>query len=394
MKSFAPKRLPAGIYLMVVAVVFLGLLAVLGLGGCTDLSFYWQAGVGQLKIINNRRPIAEVLEDEKVPQETKRKLRVILGAQTFATRELLLPEEGHYRYYTDLGRKYVSWLVVAAEPLSLRGYRFCYPIAGCLSYRGYFDKADAEALAAELGRVDGGGKGLDVLVRPVRAYSTLGWFDDPVLNTFLDDSEIQLAGTIIHEQTHRLYFLKGETAFNESFATFVEEEGLRRYLAHRALKTGSATGRADHANPSAATGRMQRFEVIRGDRNRFREIVLGGRERLAAMYRADLTDAEKRRRKPALFEALREDYRKQRQSFKILNYDGWFNQPLNNAHLVGFAQYSLHVEAFRELFRQNDGDFRRFYRAVRALGGLDPKTRQARLQALEKKLVHTPTKTP
>lgn len=349
-----------------ITVLFAGLMLALGVAGisaCSELDFYWQAGLGQMEIINKRRPIEDVLKDDAVAGKTKAKLRIILRAQDFATRRLALPKAGHYRYFTDLGRKYVSWLVVAAQPLSMSEHKFCYLIMGCMGYRGYFKKADADALAEQLR-----GEKLDVQVRPVRAYSTLGWFDDPVLNTFLNGQEMELAGTLIHEQTHRLFFLKGDTAFNESFASFVEEEGLRRYAAEFFTDGGAL---------------LARYEKVRADRRRFREIVLRGRARLVRLYQSALGDAEKLRRKARLFEAMREDYRNQKESFKILNYEGWFNKPLNNAHVTGFAQYSLHVKAFQALFEQNGGDFQRFYDAVKALAELEPPERRAGLKKLE-----------
>ena len=354
------SRLPRTSVLIAALALALGVAAV---SACAELDFYWQAGVGQMEILNKRRPIGEVLRDDGVSGEIKAKLRIILRAQAFATRRLGLPKEGHYRYFTDLGREYVSWLVVAAQPLSMSEYQFCFPLVGCLGYKGFFKKADAEALAGRLRR-----KNLDVLVRPVRAYSTLGWFDDPVLNTFLNGQEMELAGTLIHEQTHRLFFLKGDTAFNESFASFVEEEGLRLYVAEFFTSGGAL---------------LRRHGKVRADRLRFREIVLRGRARLERMYRSSLDDVEKLRRKPSLFEAMREDYRNQRDSFKILDYDGWFSQPLNNAHVAGFAQYSLYVKAFRVLFEQNGGDFKRFYKAVEALAELEPPQRRASLKNLE-----------
>lgn len=339
---------------------------ILGFSGCSELSYYWQAGMGQLEIINKRRPIDEVLTDDTITDEVKRRLRLILKAQDFATRVLALPEEGHYRFYTDLGRKYVSWLVVAAPPLSFQEHQFCYLIVGCLGYRGFFDPADARVLAEEL-REDG----LDVLVRPVKAYSTLGWFDDPVLNTFLDGDDLALVGTIFHEQSHRRFFLEGETAFNESFAEFVEEEGVRRFL----TESGEDGEEA-----------MRRFIKRRADRRRFRAIISEGRKRLENLYSSSQTKAEKLAKKPELFEALRQDYQNQRRSFKILQYDAWFAQPLNNANLVGVGHYSLHVDAFRALFISVGSDFERFYRAVEKLGEMTPEIRRARLRELEIKI--------
>lgn len=337
------------------------------LAACSEVSFYWQAGMGQLEIIGRRRPITEVLADESVPGETKRKLRLILDVQAFATEELALPGDGHYRYFTDLGRAYVSWLVVAAQPLSLEEHRFCYPIVGCLGYRGYFAKGDAEGLAGELRE-----RGLDVAVRPVSAYSTLGWFDDPVLNTFLRGEDTVLIGTIIHEQTHGRYFVPGATAFNESFAGFVEEVGVRRFLAKDAAR-GPAL--------------LRRYQARRGERERFRSIVLKGRARLAGLYASALGEAGKRAEKARVFDEMRRDYQSERESFKIHNYDRWFAQPLNNAHLIGVAHYAIHAGAFRALFAEQGGDFGRFYMAVEALGALPVKEREARLNELEKQFV-------
>ena len=346
--------------------MLLALLLLPLLGACSEVAYYWQAGLGQWEILNKRRPIAEVLADPAVDAEVKRKLRLIEAVQAFATERLALPGDGHYTTYADLGRPTVTWLVVAAPALSLEAHRFCYLLVGCLDYRGYFARADAEALAERLR-----GEGLDALVRPVRAYSTLGWFDDPVLNTFLAGDDTQLMGTIIHEQAHRRYFLKGDTDFNESFAEFVAGEGLRRYL----------------SQPGQHPARMAHFEALRAEERRFLAIVLRGRSRLAALYAAPLPEADKRAHKPALFEALRQDYQKERASFTLLNYDGWFAQPLNNAHLAGVTQYARRVAAFRALFREHGQDFARFYAAVEALGELPADRREARLNELEQKVV-------
>jgi predicted aminopeptidase len=336
------------------------------LGACSQVAYYWQAGLGQWEILHARRPIAEVLADPAVDAEVKRKLRLILDVQAFGTAHLALPEDGHYTTYADLGRSTVSWLVVAAPPLSVEAHEFCYLIVGCLGYRGYFAQDDADALAAGLRE-----EGLDVLVRPVRAYSTLGWFADPVLNTFLAGDDAQLPGTILHEQAHRRYFLKGDTDFNESFAEFVAHEGVRRYL----------------EQPGRPAGLFARFDAGRADEQRFQAIVRRGRERLAGLYASSLPDAEKLARKPALFEALRRDYQNERSSFTLYDYDDWFAQPLNNAYLVGVTQYARHIAAFRALFGESGRDFARFYAAVEALGRLPADQREARLNELEHTVV-------
>lgn len=362
------RLLPAGRWRRLLPACLLAL--PLALGACADVAYYWQAGLGQLEILRKRRPIAEVLADPSTPVQTARKLRLILAVQDFATEDLALPAEGHYTTYADLGRPYVSWLVVAAPEFSLEAHRFCYLVVGCLGYRGFFEREDADALAAELH-----GEGLDVSVRPVSAYSTLGWFNDPVLNTFLAGDDVSLIGTVIHEQAHRRYFLEDATDFNESFAEFVEEQGVQRFLTLSRPPPGLLT------RPAARM--LAAARAMRDDERRFRALVLGARKRLAALYAAPLPAAEKRRRKAGAIDALRQDYQKQRASFKLLDYDDWFAQPLNNAHLAGIAQYARHIGAFRALFDQSAHDFARFYTAVEALGALPADQRATRLSQLE-----------
>lgn len=341
------------------------LLAVL-LGGCGEVYFYWQAGAGQLDIIQRRRPIVEVLADPRTDGETRRKLNLILEAQKFASARLALPGDGHYRFYADLERPQVTWLVVAAPPLELREHEFCYPLVGCLGYRGYFQREDADELAARLIA-----DGLDVLVRPVSAYSTLGWFDDPVLNTFLEYSDAYLVGTVIHEQAHHRYFLKGDTTFNESFASFVEEEGLALYF-----------GELSGLGPEM----LERWRLAQVDRALFRSLVLQARANLMELYGSKAPDDQKRAEKARILADLVKEYRGRKNEFRVLDYDSWFGRPLNNAHLVGFGQYTSRVPAFRALFKRQSGSFQRFFEEVEALGKLPAGEREARLDQLEKEL--------
>lgn len=343
-------------------VLFLLLLG-LSAGGCSEIAYYWQAGMGQLEILNARRPIAEVLEDPEVPEVVKAKLRLIIDAQVFGGDVLALPDEYQFRYYSDIGRKYVSWLVVASEAYALKSYQNCYFIVGCLGYRGFFDKADSEEFAEGLAR-----QGYDVLLRPVRAYSTLGWFDDPVLSTYIRSADAQLIATIFHEQAHGVLFVKGDTAFSESFSTFVEREGVRRYL----MKLGDGGRDA-----------LKRYLAVNEDQERFRRIVLRGRERLERLYASKIARAEMDRQKLRIFEELREDYQKQKKSFKIASYDGWFDRELNNAHLVGFEQYRSWLKAFENLFQRSGRDFAGFFVLARELAGMPRDKRDARMKSLE-----------
>ena len=264
-----------------------GMLLTLGALAACDVGFYWQAAGGQMEILGRRRPIPDVLADERVDDPTKAKLRLVLAVQAFGVERLRLPAEGQYTLYADLQRPQVSWLVVASERYAIRAVEHCYPIVGCMGYRGYFDREDADGFAGSLDE-----EGYDVLVRPVRAYSTLGWFDDPVLNTMLAGEGLDLMGTILHEQAHRVVFAEGATAFNESFAVFVEREGVRQYL----LADGGG---------EAALGRYRQRQA---DRRRFRAILERGRARLEALYRSGRPEPELREEKTRLFERLRRPF--------------------------------------------------------------------------------------
>jgi predicted aminopeptidase len=342
----------------------------LATAACSEISYYWQAAGGQLEILHKRRPIEEVLADPSVPEQTKSRLRLALRVQDFAATSLALPADGGARTYADLGRSYVSWLVVAAPALNLEAHTWCYPVAGCLGYRGYFDKAAADRLAAEMRE-----QGYDVLVRPVRAYSTLGWFDDPLLNTFVQQDELDLMATLIHERAHRRLWVSGDTEFNESFATFVEQEGLRRLLEQGLHESSANLG----ASPDALLGR---YRTVQADRERFEAIARAGRQRLAELYASALPDPDKRSRKAELLEVIRQDYQNQRSSFKLLNYDEWFGPKLNNAALAGIAQYHLRTDAFAAVFEAQGQDFGRFHAACEALGRLGHAERKAALDRL------------
>ena len=335
---------------------------VLLLGGCADLSYYWQAAQGQWEILRASRPMDEVLSDPAVPETVKAGLRVVRDAQRFGSDALGLPPDVHYTSYADLGRPQVTWLVVSAEAYALTARQECFLFVGCFGYRGFFAREDADAFAAARAA-----EGYDVLVRPVTAYSTLGWFEDPLLNTMLGGESTGLVNTVYHEQAHRMVFVEGDTIFNESLATFVAREGVRRYLRSQG-KAGQLA--------------LARHEAREADRARFRAILLAGRKRLQDLYATGAPPDALYRQKAQAFEALRRDYASQRESFTILSYDGWFARPLNNAHLVGVAQYHDRVPAFAALLDREGRDFPRFLAAAKNLGELPPDQRQAALDAL------------
>ncbi len=331
----------------------------LGSGGC----YYGQAVRGHLKIMSDQVPLDTVIEDPATPDETRRRLALVRDARTFASAELGLPDNDSYTRYVALDRPYVVWNVFAAEAFSVEPKRWCFPVAGCVVYRGYFDEAAARRYADRLA-----GKGYDTHVGGVAAYSTLGRFDDPVLSTMLRWRDYQLAGLIFHELSHQVVYVKDDSQFNESFATAVEEEGLARWL-------------ADRGEP----GELQAYRDSRRRAGAFSLLIADTREALNEIYGSGLDEAAMREAKAAAFETLRSRYRALRGDWGgYAGYDAWFEQPMNNARLVPVATYRRYVPAFRALLREVEGDWPAFYEAARALGELEPAAREERLEALLK----------
>ena len=337
-------------------------LVIAAIGGCGTFSYYGQAVLGHLDVMNRARPIEAQLADGATPPELRAKLARALEIREFATRELDLPANGSYRAYADLDRPYVVWNVFAAPEFSVEPRASCFPVAGCVSYRGYYGQADADAFAAGLRA-----EGYDVFVYGVPAYSTLGWFDDPVLNTFVRYPDAELARLVFHELAHQLVYVKGDTMFNESFAVAVEEEGVRRWLARH----------SDERERSVYAQQRER-------RAQFVELVLRYRERLEAFYREPLPAEAKRAGKARLFAEMAADYSalKAERWGGWSGYDRWFERGVNNAQLASVATYEELVPAFRALLAQQDGDMARFYGAVRKLAQLDQGERDAALAAL------------
>jgi predicted aminopeptidase len=256
----------------------------------------------------------------------------------------------------------VVWNVFATKEFSVQPVQWCFLMVGCVSYRGYFSKEDADAFAAGNGRL-----GHDVYVGPVPAYSTLGYFTDPVLNTFIHYPDYEIARLIFHELSHQLVYVRDDTLFNESFAVAVEQEGMRRWL-----------GRAGDPQQQAAFERLQRIRAA------FVLLVHKHRDRLATVYGSGLAPEAMRARKTEILRALEEEYRavKQQEWGGYAGYDPWFARTPNNAQLASVALYSQLVPAFQALLRQEDGDLPRFYRAARELAVLPKAERDAKLKAL------------
>ena len=331
------------------------MLCLLPLGGC----YYLHLARGEAGVLMKREPIRKVLDDPHADPALKRRLRLALRARAFASDHLDLPRNRSYTTYADIGRPFVMYNVFATPPLSLKPIEHCLPIAGCVAYRGYYDKRRAEAEAATLRKA-----GDDVYIGGVPAYSTLGHFADPVLSSMDRWSDDELVGTIFHELAHQKLYLKGDTTFNESFATFVQREGLRQWHA------------AEHIRP-ADPGAARR-------RQRFTELVLATRKRLEAIYASERSNAGKLQEKKAAFASLRARYRALRKGpwKDHPGYDAWMAQPLNNATLLPFGLYDRYVPAFAALFARDHGDWPAFFKTVKTISSLPPAQRHARLQAL------------
>jgi predicted aminopeptidase len=326
--------------------------------GCSSLGFYTQSVGGQLAILWNRRPVDQILADKKADATLREKLERVQDARDFASGELLLPDNGSYRSYVRVDRPYAVWNVVAAPALSVEPVTWCFPIAGCVSYRGYFSKAKAERFAEKLR-----GRGLDVAVEGVAAYSTLGWFRDPVLSTFIDWPSPDLASLIFHELAHQQLYVKGDTVFNESFASVIEREGLTRYLRAEGDQAALASWQIDHDRQS-----------------RFAALVLEHRERLRDLYASQVATQEKLRRKSEVFADLGRAYEELKKSWGgYAGYDRWFDRQLNNANLASVGAYDRWVPAFEEMLEGAGGDLAAFYADVGTLAKLTPEQRRQRL---------------
>lgn len=329
--------------------------------GCASPAYYLHAVSGQAELLNKRRPLAEVLSDPATTPQTRRQLELVRRLRDFASLELGLPDNRSYRTYADLERPFVVWNVFATPELSLEPKQWCFVFAGCVSYRGYFAQDKAEKFAAGLKQA-----GHDIYVGGVPAYSTLGWFNDPLLNTFIHRSEADLAGLLFHELAHQVVYVGGDTAFNESFATVVELEGVQRWFEH-------------HGTAPQAEAYRQKIRR----REQFTALVLKHKARLAEIYASKPGDAEKRAGKRKIFGELRNDYAALKRGWgNHIDYDKWFEQDLNNAHLAAIGMYSQHVAALQKLLAQQNNDLAVFYASVRVMANLPENERHMTLQKL------------
>ena len=332
--------------------------------GCSTLGYYAQSIGGHLAIVRAARPVPDWQADAQTPAVLKERLALSQRIRDYAVRELKQPDNASYRRYADLQRVAAVWNVVAAPELSLKLVTWCFPVVGCVGYRGYYTQADADAFAQTLRA-----QGLEVSVYGVPAYSTLGLlpgaaFADPLLNTFIDYPQGELARLIFHELAHQIAFAKGDTVFNESFATAVERIGSERWL-------------ADHADASHRE-EQARIEARRQD---FRDLTARYRAEFEALYAGTASDAAKRAAKLSLLERLRADHAslKRERWGGYSGYDGWFLRA-NNAAFGVLAAYTELVPDFERLFEREGRNFTRFYAAVTRLAALPENERRAALR--------------
>lgn len=353
------------------------------LSSCADLSYYWQSVEGHVSLMKAARPVDDWLADAQTPEKLKAKLALTKKIRTFAAQELKLPDNASYKSYADLKRKAVVWNVVAAPALSLKLKTWCFPVAGCVGYRGYFSEVEARKEAEELKKQD-----FDVSVYGVPAYSTLGWSNwaggDPLLSTFIAYPEGELARIVFHELAHQVVYVADDTSFNESFATAVERLGGARWLA----KYGSEAIKTE-------------YDVYDARRKQFKALTKAARLQLAEIYdenkpvAADniasiaikniATNRNKNEEKIKIIDAFKAQYELLKTSWHgYTGYDNWVKQA-NNAAFGALAAYDDGVPQFEALFEQQGGDWDKFYAAVQTLAAMPKEARQLALKSIKLK---------
>jgi predicted aminopeptidase len=351
-----PLRIKPWFRTLAVAGMAAGLLA-----SCSTLNYYSQAAQGQLELLSDARPIDDWIADPGTSTKLRHRLEAARQIRRYAVSEMALPDNNSYKNYASLKRQYVLWNVVATPELSLHPLQWCFPVAGCVNYRGYYDKDAAMRYAKQLQA-----EGDDVEVGGVAAYSTLGWFNDPLISTFINYPDAELARMIFHELAHQVVYVGGDSQFNESFASTVEEVGVERWME----RFGNQ-------------GMRDAYARYRGRKKDFLTLLLKYRKLLEQNYaKVDLPDADKRVAKARLFQSLKDEYQVLKGSWGgYAGYDKFFEQPLSNAHLASIATYEDYVPAFRAML-QRDGSFPRFYKSVRGLAELSAEERDRVLKAL------------
>lgn len=324
--------------------------------GCAGPAYYVQATSGHMELMRQREDVAVLLERKDTDPDLAGKLQLSIGIKSFAVESLGLPDSESYSQVVLTGGEAVTWNVVAAPEFSLEPKKWCFLVAGCVPYRGYFELEAAERFADKLR-----GRGYDVSVSPATAYSTLGWFEDPLLDTMFRYGEAQLAGVIFHEMAHQQLYAKGDTPFNEAFASFVEETGVRLWLESR-----------------GETERLDSWRRMKKASRQFNELLAEYRQKLDHLYNSDRPALEMRAEKHKIFEQLPGSYRHMVATGWNGNdyYSGWFDSGLNNASLALINSYRGGTCAFENLYRSAGASMRRFFEMAEEKAELDPEKRK------------------
>ncbi|MCG8378779.1 MAG: aminopeptidase [Proteobacteria bacterium] len=329
---------------------------------CTSLGYYSQSISGQLEVVQKSTDINKLINDKNTPINIRNRLKTIIEIRNFSIDQLGLPDNDSYFSYADLEREYVVWNIFAAEEFSLQPQQWCFLFVGCLQYRGYFSEDSARDFAKTLED-----KGMETYVGGVSAYSTLGWFDDPVLNTMLKWSDARLAAVIFHELTHQLFYIKGDTEFNESLADAVAIIGVKRWLVSSARK-----------------GLLKEYNDFLSREEEFVNLILKYKEKLEVLYSTNLPDQIKRDRKKELFNGIREEYKIIKLNWQKDYYGNWIKTRLNNASIASVVSYRKYLPAFLNMFEASQENIDIFFNKIRILTQCSLAERQ---MILNKKLV-------
>lgn len=339
----------------------LTLLVTILLQGCSSVGYYWEKIQGHSEILSKQQPVQEVIDNPKTSPLLRERLINTQAARNFASEKLLLPDNDSYRNYADIGREYVVWTVVATPPYSIKAKEWCFIVVGCLSYRGYFSKESAEEFAEDLKK-----QNMDVYVSGIKAYSTLGWFDDPLLSTMLYKSEAYRVGIIFHELAHQKIYIEDDTASNEAFASAVELEGIKAWFSQAGKKQ-----------------EYQNYLVSRQRDEDFKKILRQTREQLNILYLSSLQKETMQKRKQEIFIQMQESYKNFKKRWnEYSGYDKWMSNKLNNAHLALVATYNDRIPAFQKIFKDSGNNYALFYKKVEVLMALEKTKRNLEFEKM------------
>ncbi len=344
-------------YFRLISILFI----VFSLSGCASINYYSQSIQGQFEVLQKRQAIKDILKENNISDSLRNKLNTVLLLRNFSVEQLSLPKNNSYLSYTDLERDYVIWNIFANEEFSLEPVSWCYLVVGCLSYRGYFSQTEAEQHASELGE-----KGYDIYLGGVSAYSTLGWFDDPVLNTMLQWNDIRLATVMFHELAHQQLYIKDDSEFNESYADAVAYIGVTKWLEQQYDKN-----------------LLKEYQQSQRQENEFVDLIMRYKSILNDIYHSAENEKTKRKLKKESLQNMSNDYFKMSNTWGKSPYKGWFSSDINNAKLASIVTYKEYVSDFLEIYEKFEKDLPKFYSFSKSLSDCKPMKRKGILKNRE-----------